>query len=69
MILSMLANDPLKIPLTRQPVQSAAVRLDVIQVTQPVRTFPTRDHTAQPVFPFRLRKVAQVLAGDVTFSR
>ena len=33
---SMLRNDSLKIPLARQPEQSAAVRLDVVQVAQPV---------------------------------
>jgi hypothetical protein len=47
----MLPSDSLKIPLARNAVQGAAVRLDVIQVTQPMPTFPTRDHTAEPAFP------------------
>jgi len=33
---SVLRYDSLKIPLARQPVQSAAVRFDVIEVAQPV---------------------------------
>jgi hypothetical protein len=34
--LPMLPNDPLKIPLASQPVETAAVSLDVVQVSQSV---------------------------------
>ena len=63
----LLPNDSLKIPLARQPVQSAPVGVDVIEATQPMRTFPARDHTAQPALPFEQRKVPQVLAGGCHF--
>ena len=67
---SMLPNDPLKIPLARQPVQSAAVSFDVIKVSSAgVRTFPARDHTANLRLRSSRRTGSQVLAGGPAMAR
>ena len=66
---SVLRNDPLKIPLARQPVQSAAVGLNVTHVAQMRSLCVRRNDPTQPTLPFVQRKVPQVHVGDCHLSR
>ena len=59
----MEGNDPLKIPLARQPIQAAPVRFDVIEVAQTVGgSSGVRHDGTKPALPFEQRKVPLVRA-------